>query len=77
MSKINVAGRLISEDHLKWFIGKNNGKPFKTADNKLLPRAQHSAFGDFPSDYMKKTSKAPEPLKPMDTQQLSAAATKT
>jgi len=49
---------LIIEDHLKKVITKTGDKCWKASDNKHLPRSQHSAFGDFPNDYMKGTAKA-------------------
>ena len=49
----NHAGSMINEDHLKKILGKT-GKPWRLADNKLLPRCQHSPFGDFPSSHMPK-----------------------
>jgi len=52
---------MINEDHLKKILGKT-GQPWKLSDNKLLPRCQHSPFGDFPTTHMPKkeakTSKA-------------------
>ena len=53
-AKVNHAAALITEDHLKKVCSKTQGKHFKTSDNKLLPRAQHSAFGDFPKGYINK-----------------------
>jgi len=43
---------MMIEDHLKKCLAKTTNKPFKTSDNKLLPKSQHSPFGDFPSEYM-------------------------
>lgn len=54
MPKINFASSMIVEDHLKKVLGKNEGKPWKFSQNKLLPRSQHSAFGDFPANYLPK-----------------------
>jgi hypothetical protein len=45
---------MMIEDHLKRCLAKTSNKPFKVSDNKLLPRAQHSPFGDFPKEYMPK-----------------------
>lgn len=47
----NHAGAMINEDHLKRILGKT-GTPWKVSDNKLLPRSQHSPFGDFPATHM-------------------------
>jgi hypothetical protein len=52
MPKINFASSMIVEDHLKRCLAKTTNKPFKVSNNKLLPRAQHSPFGDFPKDFM-------------------------
>ena len=35
-----------------------SGKTWKQYDNQNLPRNPHSAFGDFPNDYMAKVAKA-------------------
>jgi hypothetical protein len=57
MPKISFASTMIVEDHLKRCLAKTTNKTFKFSDNKLLPRAQHSAFGDFPKEFLpKKTS---------------------
>jgi len=52
MPKINFASSMIVEDHLKKCLAKTSNKPFKVSNNKLLPRSQHSPFGDFPKDYL-------------------------
>jgi len=52
---------MINEDHLKRILGKT-GKPFKASDNKLLPRSQHSPFGDFPTTHMPKKESKVTPL---------------
>lgn len=46
--KINHASCMIVEDHLKKVLCRTGTKAWKPSDNKLLPRAQHSPFGDFP-----------------------------
>jgi hypothetical protein len=61
MPKISYASTMIVEDHLKKLLTSNTDKPFKASNNKLLPRAQHSPFGDFPPDKM-------PPKKPINTQ---------
>jgi hypothetical protein len=53
MPKINFASSMIVEDHLKKCLAKTTNKPFKVSNNKLLPRSQHSPFGDFPAEYIK------------------------
>ena len=57
MPKISFASTMIVEDHLKKMLSSNSQKPFKAADNKLLPKMKHSPFGDFPADYMAATKK--------------------
>lgn len=39
MPKINFASSMIVEDHLKKCLAKTTNKPFKVANNKLLPKA--------------------------------------
>ena len=50
----NHAGSMINEDHLKKILGKTSNNPWKASNNKLLPRSQHSPFGDFPVTHMPK-----------------------
>ena len=50
--KINFASQAIVEDHLKKVITMTKGSAWKCSDNKLLPRSQHSVFGDFSKDTM-------------------------
>jgi hypothetical protein len=54
MPKINFASCMIVEDHLKKVLLMTDGKPWKFSQNKLLPKSQHSAFGDFPKEYINK-----------------------
>lgn len=42
-----------------------------------MPRAQHSAFGDFPKDFMKTKKGGVTEVKPIDKQEVSIAATGT
>lgn len=65
-TKIAHASSLIIEDHLKGVLARTKDQPFKCYNNKNLPRAQHSAFGDFPPDYMPKKKTVVEPVKPLD-----------
>ena len=44
---------MVVEDHLKKVITMTKGKVWNPYDNKLIPRANHSVFGDYPADYMK------------------------
>ena len=55
--KINYASSMIVEDHLKKLLTMTRGKAWKFTDNKMLPRSQHSPFGDFPAEYMKTVGK--------------------
>ena len=48
---------MILEDHLKKCLSMTSGKTWKQYDNQNLPRNPHSAFGDFPNDYMKTVAK--------------------
>ena len=49
---------MILEDHLKKCLSMTSGKTWKQYDNQNLPRNPHSAFGDFPNDYMAKVARA-------------------
>jgi hypothetical protein len=71
---MNHASSLIVEDHLKKVLSKTGDKPFKTSNNKNLPRALHSAFGDFPTDYVNKKGGVNMQPKPLDALELSVAA---
>lgn len=42
-----------------------------------MPRAQHSAFGDFPKDWMKNKAPGVTEVKPIEKQEVSIAATGT
>ena len=68
---------MILEDHLKKCLSMTSGSKWKPYHNKNLPRAQHSPFGDFPKDYMKKTCAGVTEPKPIDKQEVSIAATGT
>ena len=47
------ASGMIIEDQLKGIIAKRDkGKLWKQSDNKLLPKSQHSVFGNFPKSHM-------------------------
>ena len=47
-----VSGSFAVENHLKQLLAKTGEKAFNVADNKLLPRPQHSVFGDFPKTHL-------------------------
>jgi len=74
MPKINFASSMLVEDHLKKVLAKTTGKPWKLTNNKLLPKSQHSPFGDFPPEYMKKASNAVEPVPKIEAAEQSIAA---
>ena len=42
----------IVEDQLKNFILKSSNESYKPWKNKFAPKNPHSAFGDFPNDYV-------------------------
>jgi len=67
---------MILEDHLKHVITRTGPVAFKVSANKLLPRPQDSAFGNFPASHKsKKTGPVLEPM-PLAAQEQSVAATK-
>ena len=47
-----IAGSMSIEDHLGKLLKRTGPVPMKCSDNKLLPRPQHSPFGDFPASHM-------------------------
>jgi len=65
---------MLVEDHLKKVLAKTNGKTWKFSMNKLLPRSQHSPFGDFPPEYFPKKSSSIEPVPKIDQAEVSIAA---
>ena len=73
------ASQLLVEDHLKKCLSKTTAHTWKPYDNPNLPRAQHSAFGDFPNEYMKNSKKTAgvTAVKPIDKQEVSLAASGT
>lgn len=56
---------MMIEDHLKRCLAKTSNKPFKVSDNKLLPKAQHSPFGNFPKEYMAKKGSPVTDIEPI------------
>lgn len=61
----NLACSMILEDHLKKIVGKTGTKAFKTYNNKLLPKPQHSVFGNFPRSHITRRNNPvlrPKPL---------------
>ena len=63
----------ILEDHLKKVLCRTGPKAFKTSDNQLLPKPQHSAFGDFPASHMPKKGTAVLQPMPLAAQEQSVA----
>lgn len=75
MPKISYASTMIVEDHLKKLLTSNTDRPFKASNNKLLPRAQHSPFGDFPADKMPPKRQTPAAQAPeIEKHELSVTA---
>ena len=74
MPKINFASSMIVEDHLKKVLAKTDGKPWKFSMNKLLPKSQHSPFGDFPPEYFNKQKKDVMPVPLITNAECSIAA---
>ena len=66
MPKINYASTMIVEDHLKKCLSKTSNQPFKTQNNKLLPRSKHSPFGDFPKEYLPEKKNPVTDVEPID-----------
>jgi hypothetical protein len=74
MPKVNFGSSMIVEDHLKKVLTKCKGHRWQTTDNKLIPRSQHSCFGDFPKEYMKKSGDGVEPVPKIEEHEMSIAA---
>ena len=74
VGRVAPAGQMILEDHLKKCLSMTSAQQWKPYHNKNLPRAQHSAFGDFPNEYMKKAALGVTEVKPIDQQEVSIAA---
>ena len=54
-NKYSAANDIMFEDCLKSIMLKSKtGKTYTSYKNKYCPRAKHSAFGDFPPEYMPK-----------------------
>ena len=73
VGRVAPAGQMILEDHLKKCLSKTTTKTWKPYDNPNLPRAQHSAFGDFPKDYLKAKAAGVTAIRPIDQQEVSIA----
>ena len=77
VGRVAPAGQMILEDHLKKCLSMTSAQQWKPYHNKNLPRAQHSAFGDFPKDYIKNKNAGVTEVKPIDRAEVSIAATGT
>jgi len=75
--KINHSSQMIVEDHLKKVLTRTKGTSWKFSQNPLLPRSQHSAFGDFPKDYLPKKGNPVQPIPQISAQEQSIAASGT
>jgi len=64
--RIVPAGQAIIEDHLKKCLSMTSGTAWKPYYNKNMPRVNHSVFGDFPKDYLKKKEAGVTDVKPID-----------
>jgi len=74
MTKVNHASSMMIEDHLKRCLAKTSNKPFKVLDNKYLPKALHSPFGDFPKEYLPPKKNAVTEIEPIVKYEQSIAA---
>ena len=77
MPKISYASTMIVEDHLRKCLAKTSAQPFNKNKDKLLPRAQHSPFGDFPAKSMPKKPLGVTPIENTIKHEQSIAATGT
>jgi len=77
VGRVAPASQMILEDHLKKCLSMTSAQQWKPYHNKNLPRAQHSAFGDFPKGYVKKTGMGVTAVEPIDKMEVSIAATGT
>lgn len=68
--KNNPSSQILVEDTLKTIINKSKGLGYKASRTKMAPRNKHSAFGDFPNDFMPKKKETFE-LPPIDAHQVS------
>jgi hypothetical protein len=69
----NIASGIIVEDALKGMLLKTKNINFKPWKNDYAPRNPHSAFGDFPKEYLPK-KKAPR-RKRVNFEQSQSAST--
>jgi len=75
-SSSNIAGIMVVEEHLVKMLHRTGPKAYKVSNNKFLPRAQHSAFGDFPKSHMPpKKGPVAQPLPTIQQEQSTADKT--
>eukprot|EP00826_Nyctotherus_ovalis_P064245 TRINITY_DN941_c0_g1_i3.p1 TRINITY_DN941_c0_g1~~TRINITY_DN941_c0_g1_i3.p1 ORF type:complete len:234 (-),score=48.93 TRINITY_DN941_c0_g1_i3:293-994(-) len=56
--RFNIVSEIIANDHLKSMLNKSTNKGvYHPYVSKLVPKAKHSPFGDFPKELMTKKSK--------------------
>ena len=53
---------MVTEENLKKACARTAGKNWQFSQNKLLPKSQHSCFGDFPESHLQKKEKTLEPV---------------
>ena len=51
-----LANDLVTEDYLKKMLNKTTNKPPAIFVNKFCPKPNHSCFGNFSKEYIKKTT---------------------
>jgi len=59
MSRVAPASQMLLEDNLKRILSKQSTAVWRPYDNNNLAPVAHSAFGDFPKDYMRGISRSP------------------
>lgn len=74
----NAAASMIIEDHMRKVLYKGKKKALEPKKDKNVPRMNHSAFGDFPKDFMPKTTALKKAMadKKKKEQEAAAAAVK-
>jgi len=56
--RTNAMAEVLAHDHLKAMLNKNANKGvYRPYASKLVPRPNHSPFGDFPKEFLKKKPK--------------------
>lgn len=68
--KTNPSSQVLIEESLNIILNKSKGLGYKECRTKMAPRNKHSAFGDFPKDFMPKKKETFE-LDQIDTHQVS------